>query len=188
MKRWASAPKMHKHCGRGNCQPLAEQQSHKTRKSCIVHSAKVCDVSVMFVCVWKQVENKPLWICYVGFPLSGLVIWMLHLSVCFESRCSKEQAWRSMATSFSSAPTATETPPTSTSPRYPLSWPAEAAHSTAACHSGGSISVCTKSLVYNLKRGLFSHFHFIQSVVMATEVLKEDFLITVLKFQTCAFF
>lgn len=50
------------------------------------------------------------------------------------------------------------------------------------------ISVCTKSLVYNLKRGLFSHFHFIQSVVMATEVLKEDFLITVLKFQTCAFF
>lgn len=40
-KKWASAPKMHRLCGRENWQPRAEQRSHKTRKKCIVPSAKV---------------------------------------------------------------------------------------------------------------------------------------------------
>lgn len=50
-RKWASAPKRRRHCGRENWQPQAEWQSCKTRRRCIMHSAKVRSVCVcVFIC------------------------------------------------------------------------------------------------------------------------------------------
>lgn len=56
----------------------------------------------------------------------------------FVYRCPKEQAGRGLVASFSSAPAASQNATASGCPRHPLPWPVEAAHSTTACHPGGS--------------------------------------------------
>lgn len=61
--------------------------------------------------------------------------YVISIVVC---RCSQKQAWGDLVAAFPSAPAASQTAPASASPRHPLSRPAQAAHCTAACYSGGS--------------------------------------------------
>lgn len=120
-KRWASAPRTRRHCGRESWPHREEPQSCKTRRSCIVHSAKVCIESHR---VFYTVTCVVFWIS-MGFPLL----------LC---RCPQEQARGGVAASFPSAPAAPQAAPASPSPGHPLPRPAQAAHRTAARHSGGS--------------------------------------------------
>ena len=50
-RKWASAPKMPRHCGRENWQPPAERRSCRTRRRCTALSAKV-----NHVCAGKSEE------------------------------------------------------------------------------------------------------------------------------------
>lgn len=132
-RKWASAPKMHRHCGRENWQPRAERQSHKTRRRCIVHSAKVRCVSVHF-CVQaseKWVVKACSCLCVSIILHSAIHVWI------FVCRCSQEQAWGGVVAPVPSAPAASQTATASASPGHLLPGPAQAAHRTAACYSGG---------------------------------------------------
>ena len=53
------------------------------------------------------------------------------------SRSSEEPAWGGLVVPLPSAPAAAQTAQSSACPGHPLPRPAQAAHRTAACHSGG---------------------------------------------------
>lgn len=137
-RKWASAPKRRRRCGRGNWQRRAERPSRKTRRRCTVHSAKVKDVSVCILFYFFMYMSK----CFGTFVNS-------KASMClgfFWCRCSQEQTRRGLDAPVPSAPAA---PPTATAPGcsgHALPRPAQAAHGTTARHPGGSRCVKMENL------------------------------------------
>ncbi|KAF3843340.1 hypothetical protein F7725_002189 [Dissostichus mawsoni] len=90
----------------------AEQQSHKTRRSCIVHSAKVRD-ACMFLCVrlWEYVVmNTCSCICVSGKIQHHFLF----------RRCSQEQARGGVVAPFPSAPAASQAASASAGSGHPI--------------------------------------------------------------------
>lgn len=83
---------------------------------------------------WNALYKANVIKCYLPYT------WFICLFFC---RSSKEQTRGGLVTPFPSASAAAQTAPAPASSRHPLLRPAEAAHRTAARHSGGLRWACS---------------------------------------------